>query len=263
MAPPDGEAEACELIVVRHGETDWNRAKRLQGGTDIELNARGLLQAERSAEALAEQFEGRALPRAVHTSELQRASATGSAIATALSVLAAEGGSPDALVGVVKDARLNEWNLGVLEGLTKTEAAEKHAEDWSVFSCLWSPDVADEIAMKRVTGGESMEDLRLRAVDALNEVCAAARAAGEPVIVVAHGGLLGQLLRHALRSAGAQGLEEQLSKPCANACICRFLVEASGCWQVVSWGETGHLDGDAAPVSANYDGKASLANDKV
>ena len=73
-----------ELLVVRHGETQWNAELRVQGTTDIPLNERGRLQAQQSAAALAREFGGARAPPVVHSSHLQRAVQTATSVAAAL-----------------------------------------------------------------------------------------------------------------------------------------------------------------------------------
>ena len=70
--------QATRIIAIRHGETDWNRASRMQGHLDVPLNARGQWQARQTARALAGESVA-----AVYSSDLQRASATARAIAQA------------------------------------------------------------------------------------------------------------------------------------------------------------------------------------
>ncbi|CAJ1451360.1 unnamed protein product [Effrenium voratum] len=214
------------LLVVRHGETDWNRRLRVQGTTDVPLNARGILQAERCAEAVL-QHVGKKRPKRIYSSALSRASSTAAAIACRV------GGA------VCEDLRLNEWNLGVIEGMSKDEAAAQHADDWNVFSQWCAGHVSDDVANYRVSGGgESMEQVRKRAVECLEEACSSE----DLVIAVTHGGVLGQLLRNC--NAG------QAARPAGNACISRFLVRPE--WKVVDWASTEHLEGDAAPAAADY-----------
>ena len=66
----------ARLILVRHGQTEWNRLKRYQGQSDIELNQSGLIQAQKAAERLAEERI-----HAIHCSDLKRARQTAEIIA--------------------------------------------------------------------------------------------------------------------------------------------------------------------------------------
>lgn len=207
----------------------------------------------------------------MHSSPLARACATASVVADALGASRwtednfsppLEGGA----AGVVVDARLGEWcvplfgqaalqpcqvlsdrnspgcapawvfrNLGVLEGLRKAEAAAEHPEDWAIFSQWCDPNVAAAVAGQAVANGESMEEVRLRAVTAVEDAAAATPDNGQPVIAVTHGGVLGQLLRHAVASAPQPraegdgetvlGLADQEFAHAANACIARFRVD--------------------------------------
>ncbi|CAE8717030.1 unnamed protein product, partial [Polarella glacialis] len=127
----------CELVVVRHGETDWNRELRVQGRTDVALNSRGLAQAKQCAEAIARTYRGKMGPAVVYSSSLQRAAATAAAIADALSA--------KEVLAVQQDERLNEWDLGVLEGMRKQEAAAQHSQEWALFSQWCSgPNVSQQ-----------------------------------------------------------------------------------------------------------------------
>ncbi|MDE3090678.1 MAG: histidine phosphatase family protein, partial [Chloroflexota bacterium] len=92
------------LLLIRHGETDWNNEGRIQGHTDTPLNARGFEQAKRLAARLAcEKLD------AIYTSPLARARATADLIAQEHGVAA------------MLDDRLKEKYLGELEGLTSGE----------------------------------------------------------------------------------------------------------------------------------------------
>lgn len=93
------------LLLVRHGETDWNAERRYQGHADVPLNARGREQAE----ALAEQLAGEDLD-AIYSSDLSRARVTAEVVAARLGI------------PVVVDPDLREVDVGPVEGLTFEEA---------------------------------------------------------------------------------------------------------------------------------------------
>ncbi|HLS92797.1 MAG TPA: histidine phosphatase family protein [Microbacterium sp.] len=148
------------IALVRHGETDWNREGRLQGHSDIPLNDTGRAQAAAAAEAL----RGGDYARLV-SSPLSRARETAQIIGKALGL-----DGPEEFDG------LKERGYGVAEGLPV-------AEYWSRFPA--GTDVPD---------AESDDELLDRA---LATIVAIAEDAGEaPVIAVAHGGLIGRVLRH-------------------------------------------------------------------
>jgi len=93
------------LLLVRHGETDWNAERRWQGHADVPLNARGLEQARTLAEQLmAEPVD------AIYASDLSRARDTAAVVGERLGV------------SVVVDADLREIDVGPIEGLTAEEA---------------------------------------------------------------------------------------------------------------------------------------------
>src|SRR5438105_5656365 len=92
------------LVLVRHGETDWNAERRWQGHTDVPLNARGREQARSLAEELADQPI-----EAIYASDLSRARETAEIVAARLRL------------PVVVDPDLREIDAGSLEGLTREE----------------------------------------------------------------------------------------------------------------------------------------------
>ena len=97
---------ATRVLLIRHGETDWNRQARLQGHADIPLNAHGQAQVRRLGEAL----RGEPLD-AVYSSDLQRALATAQAIAEAT-------GAP-----LRQEPALRERGFGCFEGLTLADGS--------------------------------------------------------------------------------------------------------------------------------------------
>lgn len=180
-----------ELIVVRHGETDWNRIRRLQGQTDIPLNTNGREQADRLRDALASEPIA-----AIHASDLSRALETARPIAGRL-------GLP-----IRTDARLRERHYGVLEGKTFPEIVEA------------LPDEAERLRARdadhAMPGGESQRTFFHRVVAAVTAI-AMAEPRG-PVLIVTHGGVLDMLHR------AATGLPLDAERQCAipNAVVNRL-----------------------------------------
>lgn len=146
------------LYLVRHGETDWNRARRIQGSTDIALNELGREQAATSGRLLARrQWD------AIYASPLSRAFETASIIARETG-LAMPTAMPD----------LVERNYGSAEGLTGDEIDRKF------------PDGAE------VPGRETRDEVAARVMPALHALAAAHP--GANLIVVAHGGVIRTVL---------------------------------------------------------------------
>lgn len=149
------------ILLVRHGETDWNRERRIQGHTDRPLNETGKAQAE----ALAEQLAGEPVD-AVYSSDLLRAHETARIIARGKGLE----------VTTVPDLR--ERDFGTWEGLTDEEALLRFPQAQSGH---WGD-------------AETPEQMGRRVVEALRRI--AAGHPGRRVVVVAHGGPLRALLRH-------------------------------------------------------------------
>ena len=105
------------LLLIRHGQTDWNAAGRWQGHTDIPLNEIGLAQAQ----ALANRLQSWPI-QAIYCSDLKRAAATAQAISLTT-------GAP-----VIADPRWRERYAGRLEGLTREQIQEQLPDVWAVLS---------------------------------------------------------------------------------------------------------------------------------
>lgn len=148
-----------DLVLVRHGETEWNRLKRVQGRTDIPLNETGRQQARATAERLTgEHFD------AVVASPLSRAAETAQIIADGLGIGPIE---------LVDD--LVERNYGEAEGMTGAD-----------IDARWGG---------RLEAQESRTEVIDRVKPALLAI--AARHPGQRVLVVSHGGVIGSLVRDA------------------------------------------------------------------
>lgn len=149
-----------EIFLIRHGETDWNAAGRLQGREDVPLNSNGEAQAHRVAEAL----HGLGIERIV-TSYLSRARRTAEIVAGRL-------GLQD--LAVVDG--LHERDYGDISGLTPEERAAR-------FPPGTSP-----------ANQESAVDMKSRVTAALHDI--ANRHVERKILVVSHGGVINTLLAH-------------------------------------------------------------------
>jgi glucosyl-3-phosphoglycerate phosphatase len=158
------------LIVWRHGNTDWNATSRVQGQTDVPLNALGRQQAVDAAELLI-----KTRPDAIVASDLHRAADTAAALATLT-------GLP-----VTYDKRLRERFFGSWQGLTMPEVAELHPAEHTRWTN--GQEIGGDI--------ETLHDLGARVASAL---LAAAELAppGGTVIVATHGAAARQGIGHLL-----------------------------------------------------------------
>lgn len=214
--------DETRLIVIRHGETVWNRERRMQGHTDLPLSETGRAQAEALALRLAgTRYAG------LYSSDLARARHTAEAIA-------ARTGHE-----VIAEPRLRERRFGLFEGLTAQEIRERFPEEYARFESR-DPDYA-------IPGGESAREFIGRALGCLEEI--ALRHAGAEVLVVTHGLVLDALYRAAERLAH----EAPRPVPLLNASLNRFDYRA-GAWRLVAWGDVAHLP---AEDRTGYRGAAS------
>jgi len=160
------------ILLVRHGETEWNRLGRWQGHADPPLNDAGRDQAE----ALGAQLDGDGIA-AVYSSDLRRASETAQIVADRLGLV------------VTEDRALREIDVGSWSGLTRDEVRDRYPEGFE----RW---LAGEIGHD----GETREELEDRVVGAVERI--AASHPDEHVLVVTHGGAIRALRRHASGDPG-------------------------------------------------------------
>lgn len=155
------------LTLVRHGQTDWNLARRIQGSTDIPLNETGRADARAAATILAAGTH-----HTIYASPLLRAQQTAQIIATELGL-----DSPLVTPG------MREREFGEGEGLLVEEYLSRFGD--------WTSDVP---------GAETLDAVGQRALLALDQIARDARMRSAPlaesVIVVTHGGVLRSLLGH-------------------------------------------------------------------
>ncbi len=163
-----------DLILLRHGQSQWNLENRFTGWVDVPLSAKG----EAEARAAGETLRGRRIDL-LYTSVLKRA------IDTATIALAAAGITPPP---TVRDGALNERMYGDLQGLDKAEAAARWG-DAQVKLWRRSYDV-------RPPGGESLADTAARVLPFWESRILPDVRAGKNVLVAAHGNSLRALVMH-------------------------------------------------------------------
>ncbi|WP_265946692.1 histidine phosphatase family protein [Dechloromonas sp. A34] len=198
------------ICLVRHGETEWNAARRIQGQIDIGLNEIGL----RQAEAAGRWLKGAGIV-ALYSSDLKRAWATAQAIGAALGL------TPNAA------PEMRERRYGVFEGLTYDEAKTKHPDGYAAFEGR-NADYAFE-------DGESLKAMFARVTSRLQAIAAAHP--GQNVAVVLHGGVL-DIINRFVRG---NSLETPRDFLIPNAGL-NWIAVDNGRWQLETWGETAHLE---------------------
>ncbi|KAL0350630.1 UNVERIFIED_CONTAM: Phosphoglycerate mutase-like protein 4 [Sesamum radiatum] len=200
----------AEIIVIRHGETEWNADRRIQGHLDVNLNDVGRQQAA----AVADRLSREPKVSAVYSSDLKRAFDTAEIIAKSCGVLE-----------VTKDPDLRERHLGDLQGVIFHEAAKVNPEAHKAF-------VSNQKDQEIPGGGESFNQLYERCTLALQRIANKHR--GERVVVVSHGGTIRALHKKASPHRGP-------TARVLNTCVNVFHVSDKE-WSIKSWGDVSHLD---------------------
>lgn len=188
-----------KLILLRHGQSEWNESNQFTGWVDVNLTAKGEGEAKRGGELLKEQG---ILPTVVYTSLLRRA------IRTANIALNA---ADRHWIPVVRDWRLNERHYGALQGLNKAETKDKYGEeqfmawrrsygtpppeleDGAEYSQAGDPRYAN---LGQVPRTECLKDVVERFVPYFEEEILPRAKKGETVLIAAHGNSLRALVKH-------------------------------------------------------------------
>jgi probable phosphoglycerate mutase len=201
--------ESTRILAIRHGQTAWNADSRIQGHTDIALDATGEWQAERLALALGDEELD-----VLYSSDLARARQTAAPLAARKKLQ------------VRVDPGLRERGFGEFEGLSFKQIEQR----WPEQAAAWRQRDPDFGAR----GGEVLRDFRERVVAAVTRLALAHR--GQSIALVTHGGVLDLLYREATRVALDAPRTWQLS----NAGINRLLSNAEGLF-LVGWDDCAHL----------------------
>ena len=203
-----------EIILIRHGETEWNLSGRWQGHADSALSPRGIVQAE----ALAKRM-GNEVVDFVYTSDLERAQHTarlaGSIAKWRFSLM----------------PQLRERDLGVLEGLTTDEMLDQQPEVYRSF-LEDGPDY-------QPPGGESFSEFSDRCFTAIEQL--ADMHPGKKIVAFTHGGVLGVIFRKVLNIGLLAGRNFLLLN-----CSINRIRKINDSWNLVSWGDVCHLQGLAS-----------------
>jgi len=203
------QSERRILVIVRHGQSQWNLENRFTGWKDVSITEQGKMEALQAAEKL----KGQPMEVAF-TSMLKRAWET-------LDIIQQ---SCHWQLPVIKDRALNERSYGTLEGLNKAETAVKYGEE-QVHIWRRSYDVAPP-------GGESLADTAARVIPYYEHTISPVLREGKGVLVVAHGNSLRALMMRLENLTPAGILEVELPTgapkryvldPSLNMISCNFL----------------------------------------
>jgi broad specificity phosphatase PhoE len=160
------------FYLIRHGETEWNREKRLQGQRDIPLSPRGIQQAERCGLRMSQEPLD-----AIFSSDLQRAYNTAQHIAKAFSH------------SVSAHDELRERHYGRWEGLTRSDIERQYGE-----SAGDGPYLTPIMQDTETHGIETLDSMKQRALCRIEEI--ASTHPQKRIAIVSHGGLLNAILHH-------------------------------------------------------------------
>lgn len=190
-----------KLVLIRHGESEWNKLNLFTGWTDVDLTEKGTNEAKTSGKLLKE--EGFTFDVA-YTSVLKRAIRTLWYVLDEMDLM---------WIPVIRDWRLNERHYGALQGLNKAETAEKYGDEQVKIwrrSYDTRPPVLEEsdlrfpghdpryanIAKDILPLTECLKDTVARFLPLWNDEIAPQVKAGKKVVIVAHGNSLRALVKH-------------------------------------------------------------------
>ena len=193
-----------KITMVRHGETDWNIAMRLQGMQNSELTKKGIEQAKQAAEALRNKNFDKII-----SSDLKRAMETAEIINKLQDV------------PLEKNVSIRERNFGIMEGLTREEIMDRFPETYQGY--MQRKDTYP------VPEGESLVDFYARVTTGMQQIVRENE--GKHLLIITHGGVLDCMMRMIF--------DYPLSAPrrfsIYNASVNEFSVN-EGQWQLDSWG---------------------------
>lgn len=190
-----------KLVLLRHGESTWNKENRFTGWTDVDLSDKGVEEAREAARVLKEQGYGFDV---AFTSVLKRAIRTLWIVMDEMDLM---------WIPVIRDWRLNERHYGALQGLNKSETAEKFGEEqvqiWRRSYDTRPPALEEtdprnpaedpryaELSEEQIPLTECLKDTVARFLPCWHQVIAPAVRSGKRVIIAAHGNSLRALVKY-------------------------------------------------------------------
>lgn len=200
------------LVVVRHGESEWNKENRFTGWKDVDLSTKGIQEAQKAGKILNER---KFAFNYAYTSRLTRAIKTLNYILDEMNLN---------WIPVVKEWRLNERHYGGLQGLSKTETAEKHGEEQVK---IWrrsfdvpppamdknNPDHPSkdpryvDVNQNELPNGESLKDTVARFLPLWDQKISIDIKAGKKILIAAHGNSIRALVMHLEHLSPAEIME--------------------------------------------------------
>ena len=189
------------LVLLRHGESEWNALDLFTGWVDVGLSKQGLAEAERAGELLA---ESGLQPRVVHTSVLTRAIQTANATLDTADL---------AWLPVRRSWRLNERHYGALQGKNKAQTRDEYGDEqfmaWRRSYDVPPPPIADDDPLSQagdpryallpgdlLPRTECLRDVVWRMLPYWHDSIVPDLASGQTVLVVAHGNSMRTLVKH-------------------------------------------------------------------
>ena len=176
------------FLLVRHGQTEWNRIERFRGRYDVELNTTGMEQARRTAQRIVRHWK----PTGIYSSPLRRAIQTAETIAQVCNQ------KVEINLGLI-DIDYGEW-----QGLTPTEAKENWAEQIS----NWYKHPERSV----IPGGETLTKVQERAITYITAV--AKRHSGQTIVIVSHT-VVNRLILLRVLGLGIERFWHLRQEPCA------------------------------------------------
>ncbi len=198
-----------KIIAIRHGETEWNLQGREMGQMDSPLTERGV----RQAKLLAERLKRDSFV-ALYSSDLGRAMRTAEIISSATQV------------EISVDAGLRERHMGIFQGLTKEERAERSPTEYSDYRRIGNA--------YQIPQGESGHQRLERSIQVLTGI--AGRHINDTVVVVTHGGFLMGFFEYVLGIAPGNGWRFKRQNAAFNS-----FDYANGQWSLQTWNDVSHL----------------------
>ena len=205
-----------KLVLIRHGESQWNLENRFTGWKDVDLSPKGMEEAKAAGKALKEMglvFD------VAYTSYLKRAIKTLNFVLEEMDEL---------YIPVYKSWRLNERHYGALQGLNKAETAKKYGDEqvhiWRRSFDIAPPSIDEtseyypksdrryaDLADKDIPLGESLKDTIARVLPYWHSDISKSLEEGKNVIVAAHGNSLRALIKYLLNISDEEILNLNLT----------------------------------------------------